>query len=64
MRSPVDKTKIDDGVIGGATAIVLIGCFVYQTFALPHHSSFCFYYKKDISVFPNLNFCNSGNEAN
>jgi hypothetical protein len=58
-----DKDLIDQDVVSGAKIIGVTGCFVYETFGTPHHSTFCFFYKTGITKVPNMNFCSSGGYA-
>jgi hypothetical protein len=63
MRGTLGKSLIDKDVISGNKVIYVVGCFAYQTFAVSHHSSFCFFYKAGVSSLPNMNFCAFGNDA-
>jgi hypothetical protein len=55
-----DKDLIDGNVAIGAKIIGVTGCFVYETFGTPHHSTFCFFYRNGVTKVPNMNFCSSG----
>jgi hypothetical protein len=54
------KTKedfADEAMTKGDTMAVIRGCFVYQSFKLPRHSYFCFFYKQGQTKIQNLNIC-------
>jgi hypothetical protein len=55
-----DKNLIDADVVSGEKIIGVNGCFVYETFSTPHHSTFCFFYKTGVTNMPNMNFCPTG----
>ncbi len=60
----IKKEEVDDGLIAGTKAIFVPGCFTYETFGEAHHSAFCFFYRKGLTIIPNLNFCTGGSYAN
>ncbi len=60
----IDKGGIDDQLLSGASIIIVVGCFSYETFGESHYSAFCFYYRKDFTPLPSLNFCEGGSDAN
>jgi hypothetical protein len=62
-HTTIDKSLVDDQVIKGDKLIVIVGCFSYITFDLPHHSASCFFYKGGTTKGPELNFCAHGSYA-
>jgi hypothetical protein len=63
LSIPIDETLIDEGVVTGTKAILVQGCFVYQTGNITRHSAFCYFYKTDKTDTAHLNVCLSGNYA-
>jgi hypothetical protein len=63
LTIPIDETLIDEGVATGTKAILVQGCFAYQTGNAIRHSAFCYFYKADKSDIAHLNVCLSGNYA-
>ena len=59
----LDKSLVDDKVVGGDKLIGVIGCMTYETFKTPHHSTFCFFYRAGKTKVPNLNYCPGGGYA-
>ena len=57
-------TFATDAIIKGDEVIIYQECFAYRTFTQPKHTAFCFFYKQGLTKAPNLNICESGNEAN
>jgi hypothetical protein len=56
----LDKGLIDDKVVSGDKILAVSGCFVYETFDSPHHSTFCFFYRSGMTKAQNLSFCPTG----
>ena len=59
----MDKSLIDDGVIGGKKTIYFTGCFSYKTTETIHRSWFCYFYRAGKTDNANWNICQTGNGA-
>jgi uncharacterized protein YecT (DUF1311 family) len=60
----INEKMIDDDVAAGTNkALIVQGCFAYQTGNIVRHSAFCFFYRANRSDSAHLNVCLSGNYA-
>lgn len=59
----INEKLIDDDIAGGKSALIIQGCFAYQTSNITRHSAFCYFYRADRTDIVHLNVCLSGNYA-
>jgi hypothetical protein len=57
------KSVVDRDVMTDKKAIIVQGCFHYQTLDSPKYSYFCYFYRKGKTKIQNLNICPSGHDA-
>jgi hypothetical protein len=63
MVSSEERLTATKGLAEGQDYLGIVGCFVYRTVDVYHHTSFCYFYQGTISEVPRLSICDAGNDA-
>lgn len=63
--APSERFLATEAFMSGDEIFIFVGCFVYGTTEIPHHSSFCYFYdsKDNISDIHSLSYCLVGQRA-
>jgi hypothetical protein len=64
-NNPTEQNKVlaDADISSGNKIFVVQWCFIYLSLTEVHHSTACYFYQAKVSTLPNLNICQTGNDA-